>query len=744
LPAILLIIRSGLNQSQDALQEGISIGAKLSASIATEQYNITGDTLQLVTVLSQLPEVRRHESASTTAVLANILKLSPQYANILIADRSGEIWTSALPSTRKHFDTERNSFQNAIKLKQFSSGEYAVGLMSGKAIIGFGYPLLDSRGEVSDVILVSINFGYLNRAMNNLGLPAGGTFSIVDRNGIIIDRNLAADQLIGTAMPRDLSQRIARGPSNGDFIATAENGSDYIHCYRKLQLSGEATPYLTVLTSIPLQETQHKARQALIRDIAFLTPFLLSTVALVLWLGNLCFVDRIGRLREVSQRLADGRLDSRATDIVSGGELGELAMAFDDMANRLAARERQLVTSQMELDDLYNQAPCGYHSVDQDGTIVRINDTELGWLGYTREEVVGKLQFRDIITPEGCEVFARNFPRLKEQGMVRDLEYTLVRKDGSTFPVLLNASAILGEDGSFQASRTTTYDISERTVATQRLNELNQNLAKKIEEETGRRLQQERLLARHARLVALGEMIGAIAHQWRQPLTTLGATIQSIRMAWERQCLDQAFLTQAEVDAQKQLYYMSDTIEDFRNFFRPEKSIESFDIRDKIREAIILLDPQFANSGISLQIADVTPELPMTIRGYQNEFKQALLNLVSNSFDAIKEKNQQDMAAGGSAEAGLVTVTMAREEEMVVVTVRDNGCGIPPVVADKVFDPYFTSKSEGKGTGIGLYMSRLIIEESLAGHLSFTSGPNGTAFRIELTHDDSVREDCHG
>jgi C4-dicarboxylate-specific signal transduction histidine kinase len=150
--------------------------------------------------------------------------------------------------------------------------------------------------------------------------------------------------------------------------------------------------------------------------------------------------------------------------------------------------------------------------------------------------------------------------------------------------------------------------LSERESALRRsereLQDLNKELLDRIEQETERRLKHERILARHDRLAAIGEMIGAIAHQWRQPLATLGATITSIRMAWEEKCIDDEFLKNAESDAQMQLEYMSDTIEDFRNFFSPEKMIERFDLKEKVGEAVLLASPQFAESGVSLEILD--------------------------------------------------------------------------------------------------------------------------------------------
>ena len=273
------------------------------------------------------------------------------------------------------------------------------------------------------------------------------------------------------------------------------------------------------------------------------------------------------------------------------------------------------------------------------------------------------------------------------------------------------------------------------------LQKLNRGLKHQVEEATQMRVRQERLLARHARLAAMGEMIGAIAHQWRQPLATLGATIQSIRIASELGFLDDAFMEKVEADAQKQLYYMSDTIEDFRNFFTLEKVVETFDVREKIADVMLLVSSQFANSGIALEMTDGAPERALEIRGYQNEFKQALLNLISNAFDAVRERECRGMEP---ASAGLVTVDVSCDGDRVVVAVRDNGCGIPPQYAERVFDPYFTSKPAEVGTGLGLYMTKLIVEESMGGRISFSSGAQGTVFSMEIRLDPAEEKKSNG
>jgi C4-dicarboxylate-specific signal transduction histidine kinase len=615
-PAIILIIYHAVSQSKDAISAGIIDAQEFVYGISSEQHNIVGSAEQLLTVLAQLPEVQSHNAHAVNMILANILKKSPHFGNMIIADRNGNVWASGLPMTASFSIKERLSFRNTVKYRRFSSGEYHVGGISSRATIGFGYPIIISNGDLEGVIAVNLDFRHFNELIAHAGLPQKSTFTIIDHNGIIIDEYLAPEKYFGSKEKDDVFQRMKNGPDEGSKV---DFFSGNIYAYRKLKLPDEQSPYIYIRAKVPLQEAQQQALHALIYNIAFLLPFLVVTFVLVLYIGNLCFLKRITMLQEASQHLAEGDLQIRVSELVQGGELGRLGLTFDEMANKLALRENALVAKQQELNDL------------------------------------------------------------------------------------------------------------------------NLNLTHRIEEETERRIKNERLLARHARLAAIGEMIGAIAHQWRQPLATLGATIQSIRIAWERQRIDVAFLENAEAEAQQQLYYMSDTIEDFRNFFSPDKVMEQFDIKEKISEVMHLVSAQFANSDVSLKIIDNSPDYLLMIAGYQNEFKQSILNIVSNAFDAIKANDLPERDA-----AGLVTISIGSEDDHIVIEVMDNGCGIPSELADKIFEPYFTSKSEGNGTGIGLYMSRLIIEESMGGRLSFTSGPGGTKFKIELARDHSMERDTNG
>lgn len=614
LPALALILHSGMVQREEAIRQGYRSARRMVTLIANEQYNQTGNAEQLVSVLSQLPDIRNRKSAASSLLLGEILKKNPHFGNIVVTDQEGAVWASGLPMKEPFSLKGRRTFNNAMQSGTFSSGEYVLGKLSLKHTIGFGYPIEDSSGKPHGIISVTLDFGhFVNRLLHNAELPKKSQFYIVDRKGIIIFSSQEPDRHVGTQLKPRLFSRITRdiGKNRDTFLDEADPDNRRIISYRVLRLEHEPDPYLYICGSIPLDGVMKKARQAELVNIGLLAALLLTTFFLTMVIGNFCFVQRVKRLQEASGHLAEGNLQIRVANSVGGGELGSLGRAFDEMASKLASREQEL-------------------------------------------------------------------------------------------------------------------------------HELNQDLIKRVAEETERRVNHERLLARHIRLAAMGEMIGAIAHQWRQPLATLGATIQSLRMAWEHGCLDDAFLKKAESDAQKQLYYMSDTIEDFRNFFSPEKVIEVFDVLEKIGEVLQLVTAQFANSNVTLEIVAQAHKERLKVRGYQNEFKQALLNLVSNAFDAVMERMRgacELQSPGTAAVPGRVVITLSGVDGCVQVEVGDNGCGIPEENAEKVFDPYFTSKSEGNGTGIGLYMSRLIIEESMGGRISFSSSEKGTLFLIELPEE---------
>ena len=259
---------------------------------------------------------------------------------------------------------------------------------------------------------------------------------------------------------------------------------------------------------------------------------------------------------------------------------------------------------------------------------------------------------------------------------------------------------------------------------------LSSSLQEQIETETRLRVAQERKLANHSRLAAMGEMISAIAHQWRQPLATLGMIIQRTHAVGTMQELTTQNLDEFKQSAMRQVHYMSDTIEEFRGFYRPEKEKMPFSPLSCVSDSVRLFDPQFTENSIKVTLICHERDNKL-VNGFPNEFRQVMLNLLGNARDAIMESR----AAGGEPIEGRISIQVSVSgtgDNIMRIDISDNGCGIPADIATQIFAPYFTTKEEIGGSGIGLYMCRMIVEDSLGGHLSLAENTTGTIFRIEL------------
>jgi signal transduction histidine kinase len=251
----------------------------------------------------------------------------------------------------------------------------------------------------------------------------------------------------------------------------------------------------------------------------------------------------------------------------------------------------------------------------------------------------------------------------------------------------------------------------------QEINNLNKSLELKIKKAVEENSKKDKMLFEQSKLAAMGEMIGAIAHQWRQPLNAIGINIQNLEDDYEDGLVDEKFIREFIEKNMNIIHFMSRTIDDFRDFFKVDKDKKIFNIKKAVEDVVNIQSIQFKNHNIDLQIKGED----FSIVGYESEFKQVILNLINNAKDAILENN---------IPYGIVEIILdGKNKEL---SIKDNGGGIPEDVIDRVFEPYFTTKEQGKGTGIGLYMSKLIIEDNIGGKLIAKNAGDGAVFTIRF------------
>lgn len=233
--------------------------------------------------------------------------------------------------------------------------------------------------------------------------------------------------------------------------------------------------------------------------------------------------------------------------------------------------------------------------------------------------------------------------------------------------------------------------------------------------------EKEHIMIHQSRHAAMGEMIGNIAHQWRQPLSTLSLLISNIE--------DIVYYGEEDEQYQKEVFErsrtiiskMSETIDDFRNFFRPRSKKESFTMERLLNLVIRINGERLKYHNILLEI---NSEERIETTGYFNQLCQVMLNLINNSIDALIEKKSSDRRID-------IGVEMS-EGENIIITIKDNGGGIPEGIIEKIFDPYFSTKEEKNGTGLGLHMSKMIIEKNFNGSIIAENVKDGVIFKLVI------------
>ena len=250
------------------------------------------------------------------------------------------------------------------------------------------------------------------------------------------------------------------------------------------------------------------------------------------------------------------------------------------------------------------------------------------------------------------------------------------------------------------------------------LEELNESLVIKVQKEIEKNREKVQLLVQKSKFIALGEMISNIAHQWRQPLSELSSILMYIKFKQSIKALDENTMNQKLQEADKVLDFMSHTIDDFRNFFMPKKEKEEFYLNKVVDLVINIVSSTLKNYDIRLEI---NIDEKIVLKTYLNEYEQVLLNIINNAKDVLIEKK---------IENPYIKIRAQEEVNHIILTIEDNGGGVLVEPKGKIFEPYFTTKENSNGTGIGLYMSKIIVDKNMKGKLRVKNTKDGAKFAI--------------
>lgn len=403
-------------------------------------------------------------------------------------------------------------------------------------------------------------------------------------------------------------------------------------------------------------------------------------------------------------RKANGELDYRIASIV-------------DITQRKQA-EQQLLERETQFRSLFDNLSDGVIMADpEQATFLAANPSMSRMLDYSQAEMA-TMGIADIHAAEDLPRERGRFAEAARHERWFIPEVPMKRRDGGIFYADIHTfyTHYAGRrclTGSFR-------DVTVRRELTRKLTELNRDLAERVEVEVARSRRKDRMLAEQARRAQMGEMLSMIAHQWRQPLTAISAAATQLKVKAALRGVSADDVDGMATAIERQTQHMSATITQFMEFFRPQRTAESFDVGEAMEIVRELVGAQLHHRGIRLEEA-IPPGIVLS--GNPKEFQQVLLNLVINARDAYETDPPQ---------APDIRVEARSTESGFEIFVEDRAGGISDEVMERVFDPYFTTKPQGKGSGLGLYLSKMIVEQSFGGTLSVARRDDGTRFVLSI------------
>ncbi|MFZ5556464.1 MAG: response regulator [Pseudomonadota bacterium] len=669
---------------------------------------------RLLHALGAHPDVRAARNPQCGEILRAQLAHSRRYTTFFVADRDGRSLCDALRTARPENYADREYFARALLERAPVVGRPVVGRATGRPVLPVAVPLLDAAGEVERLIVTGLDLEQLGASRGFARTVNHPAFTIWDTFGTILYRYPENEKWVGQRFP-DLALTQAMRSAGGAVTLDAAGLDGVARVYAADTL--EEFPDTGIILSLGLARADLVARaeQVLARSLTALALVVATLVALGWVLSERLLRRPVALLDAAQRRLAAGDLAARVPAEGVGGELGRLLGGFNDTAaaletkhaelralnadleRRVAERTAALEAARRETEDLYDNAPCGYHSLDAQGTVVRMNATELAWLGYARDDVVGRVKFADLLTPQGAETFRRRFPEFVRTGRIADVEFDLVRKDGSTLPVSLSATALRDAGGRFVMSRSTVFDIAERRRAAAEIARKNQELQRANEMKS--------------------QFLATMSHELRTPLNAIIGFAEVLKDGLAGELTDEQKAFTADIHASGR--HLLSLINDILDLSKVEAGmmtleVEPVELAPLLQGSLTMVKEKAMKHRLALDLA-IEPGLP-AFAADARKVKQIVFNLLSNAVKFTPEGGRVRLSARRVARAQVALpadrpgrmgdLPADATREFVEIAVADSGIGIAEADLERLFQSFVQIDSalgrQHHGTGLGL------------------------------------------
>ncbi len=342
IPARSLGIYTAWEMREAARAEALRDAMRLARIASTAGERLVEETHQILIILARLPEVRRQNASACNTLFADLLKPYPYYSNLGVAKPNGEVFCSAVTYDGVANIGDRTYFQRAVERRDFATGEYQIGRITGKAVINFGYPVLDGVGQVAAIVFSGLDLSWLNRLLAESRLPEDSTITVVDGTGQVLARYPEPQMWVGKYFPDAPFIRAAIDQQNeGTVEGSGLDGTSRLFAFTPLHF-GERERSAFVYIGIPRDSAFAKVNQI---DKQSLVGFggVLVCAALVTWIGSQVLILRpVTTLVQTMRQLGAGNLSARTGLPHTPSEVGRLASALDEMAEGLETRQTRM------------------------------------------------------------------------------------------------------------------------------------------------------------------------------------------------------------------------------------------------------------------------------------------------------------------------------------------------------------------------------------------------------------------
>jgi two-component system cell cycle sensor histidine kinase/response regulator CckA len=673
LPATVVLVRTV--RSERALLDAAALNTALFAVRQTAQIQTVtlSEAKGLLVALAHLPAVLAQDGPVCESVVAGIRGHNPGYANIGAVTPDGAIFCSAVPLPGPVDVSDRAYIKDAVTHGTFSIGEYQVGRVSGRASVNIGYPAVDEAGVLRAVVYVALDLETLGRSMSRSLLPIGAVFTVLDRNGVVLAREPARDDVVGTSLAEEpvYAELLAKSSEAGYVL----DGGDRLFAIMPLA-DGPSLAFAAL--ELPKAAVFVRSDQNFWWGLVAVAVLAILTIGVAWYAGDRILVQRLRALSALAARLAHGELAARYSLRHGRDEVGQLALSLDAMAEALDRQTRQ--TRQ-----ILSSAGEGIVSIDLMGRIVSVNPAASSLLGRPIASLEGK-RLHDLV--HGDTHAAGRCPLERParddatQGLVEDI---FLSASGQGLPVQVVASPLRDDSG---VTGTVIVFADQR-----------------------HRILLEEQLRQAQKMEVVGRLAGGVAHDFNNLLTAI---------------LGYGELLRDRLGPARSPKELDEVIKSAHRAAALTRQLLAFSRQETFAPRV--LDPNALVRGMEKLLRRVIGEdvvlalaldpLACNVKADGGQLEQVILNLAVNARDA--------MARNGT----LSIHTRAIGPHRVEISVTDSGAGMTPEIKARIFEPFFTTKATG--TGLGLSIVRDVVAR-VGGTIRVESAPGvGTSFLFEI------------